>query len=1545
MDYMNDIEEYRGILIKDLNISRRAKSAFRRAKYHTLYDLIKKRNCLNEVVGLGDVMIKEINEFLDSLGYKNSRQIDKDDAGKNSIDNIEKAEEATYYGRLSKGILKYSIEKLQLNVRAMNALKAVDVKTIEEIVMLLDQDELKTIKNVGASTIKLIKQEIEKLVNLKDGYFDQENYLENTCIDVGHDHNAEEATYYGRLSKDILKYSIEKLQLNARAMNALKAVDVKTIEEIVMLLDQDELKTIKNVGASTIKLIKQEIEKLVNLKDEYFGQENHLENTYIDVGYDYNIIDILLKEYKFKATMISKWLGVSRQSVLMNIKRRAKGLYKKWTGYIFTDTDAQLLNLAIHEKKFTIELNGDKCYLFNNKKDNCICIMVYKNQIKCFFLKDLPNDTQRMLIKNNFHRFTERELSTEISGEIKYRLKKAYFVPNYADKFRQNAKYRNMTAAEYSEFICGLPLGDFREVDDERVIKFLESNLENGQVYISSDSKNQWIRSLASRNNYSISDLIRLFGYEPRYDGLELSTEAARTRHIKELSMYIVHDNFIKIPIGSSIYRKINTYSSQHKKTINEYISELGFRRIYNIPNTSSDLEEDMQSIAAGELSDNETLDQIFERYPLLGSKILDEGILELINNITIRTLSMIAENNYKTINKNEKMKITLAIVNAAKGWSFEKNSEFWRYIVLQFGYRCEGDNKLIRFLQDIFESTLKENHKIFLEDQNGREFKTTVLMHAFASKKSWIAVFELLLIFYKNNLRDQVVEIDDFLEKLFCELKNKITYITDNQETVIEISSKVYDFEEGVKKLILYRPKYTKELFKRILVQIDAMEHSRSYNSQRYEELLCTEWYQNRKFKINNLNNSKVEKISNSIRYSYQKNLTVSSSKIKARLFLKDEVDLVLFLPEIQLQQDNFEKAILQINMNSEILLQKEIPWYGNELGKTLTSVAVSIADLGKPIQIENLGVSIFIDEKELYSCAEILDYDFTVFSGEKMVNIGNLKQGKYTFIFSESKNIVINNAVITEIPDFKVSGVRALYVELNEGFSVIEDKNVLVSDTTDMTGNIYMELPPESEQLPILIRNNITIFLAYKDSFCSIHLNNKKLLDKLAVYINNKRIDFSDLQIQSDGNSFIIKCPLYAETNECRLDVRNRNEGRVIFEKAFYLISKIQCTFNREVYYNEEDFNNAYVAINVDNFYEEINFSRFDDFVSIPFQDGMFQIDIPKLEIEEINSDWLTRESSDLYIEDIPKESVLVVKKIASGKVIFDIDGISYQSNKEFPIGNILRRFDRNSNKPNAVVKVKVIKGKNLYSYKLADVYFEEQFLRKPILYYENNKLFWNISEGFIGQKDRKFQLELSKNNHCLLMVQIDKNIGYTDIPASLEVGEYKYSISILMKNIFKKIRKEITSGVFTIGDINQIRFSQSYIVIKQITVEDNGVINIKPCVIENIQFKGLENTPDGWCPVYQGDLYTKSYGNGKYYFSSKSCIKQSGVEMLIVNPVRIVYISDRSICITDQEKDGLYCYKNGNRYEITDRSFTEYNKSQYLVPDLYLYYVERV
>lgn len=459
------------------------------------------------------------------------------------------------------------------------------------------------------------------------------------------------------------------------------------------------------------------------------------------------------------------------------------------------------------------------------------------------------------------HMYTERELAGESDGRVINVLTKPFYRPDNPERFRANAQFRGMTSDEYAVFISGYPYLDQRSVTDEQIVAFMKENMVDGKVYISSDPKNQWIRSIASRNGYTIKSFIELYGFESRLDGSELTSDAAKERHREELRQYVVHDNVVYFPTDSHIYKVLQTYTYKSGTDLNSYIRSLGFERTTERPDVAVDvLEKDMEV----RQSDGTFEDKVFAMYPLIGSRILKPETVDKLNENARKYIDLVLREPWTKLSLRAEMQITLALINNAKNWKNEENNNFWNYITLQFGYR-DASGSVVRLLQSSLENAMKRNQRLFLEDANGRAFKTTVVIHALSTKKSWMALFDFLFDFYKSNLNWRVIPNDPLISVMVHALQQKLS--GGNEEDVeLTISSKAYSFQEGIRKLILYRPVYTRNLFERLIGKIDSLVNSETKKVNTYEELLCEEWFKEKIIAIANTKNQRDRRKSLSV-------------------------------------------------------------------------------------------------------------------------------------------------------------------------------------------------------------------------------------------------------------------------------------------------------------------------------------------------------------------------------------------------------------------------------------------------------------------------------------------------------------------------------------------------------------------------------------------------------------------------------------------------------------------------------------------------------
>ena len=199
----------------------------------------------------------------------------------------------------------------------------------------------------------------------------------------------------------------------------------------------------------------------------------------------------------------------------------------------------------------------------------------------------------------------------------------------------------------------------------------------------------------------------------------------------------------------------------------------------------------------------------------------------------------------------------------------------------------------------------------------------------------------------------------------------------------------------------------------------------------------------------------------------------------------------------------------------------------------------------------------------------------------------------------------------------------------------------------------------------------------------------------------------------------------------------------------------------------------------------------------------------------------------------------------------------------------------------------------------------------------------------------------------------VMLDKPVVCDNV--NLPLGEYRFTISKRSGNIFLPSLIELASGRFFSGDENELRFLGKQIQLCSITIipssGEEQSVDIRPSFIDRLKFEGVEyvDSEEQECAIYTGTMYFIGPDGNRHEYSWKEGENRYHTQMYQVNPVRIVYINDSVLGITDLEGDGLYYVRLFDRalmqniYQLTDRCpppNSDPNSQRYDVGDLYAY-----
>lgn len=1363
--------------------------------------------------------------------------------------------------------------------------------------------------------------------------------------------------------EEMEQVNIIEIPMSVRARNGLKLGGINTVKDL-LLLKKSDLLGLRNIGATSIY----EIESIQNAiwagREEYFSKGDdkyyYVEAKLTDDTRDFDkiVINDLRDNYNFSIALLQEWFGISKQRVYQKLETNKKNK-DKWAGKELIRKDLEGIKALIFRKSWYEEIEGDKYYFFNNKKDDGVFLCVNDKEIKCFYLADLPEDVQEIVRKENLDKYDSEELTSSPLGETIYILKKPYFKPYDMYKYRLLAQRRGMPLDEYARFLEGIPYFGGKSITDTQIIEFFETNMVDGKVYISSDTSNQWIRSYASRNGYTLKAFIEFYGYETALADAYDKSINARLSHIEELKKCIVYDNVIYLDTSSPIYSKIISHASHNGTTLNEYIKGLGFKRTMNRPlvNRNND-EEDMKIYHLAE--DAKIPEKIFARNPLLGNYVFSEKNLQVLNSKAKKYVDQMVSDPdvFRSANAlKAEMLVTLAVINYAKKWASEEEFSFWNFMSGQFGYRESSEVRDI--ICRCIEDSMKHGKRLFLSDANGNLYKGTIVTHAMTTKKTWMYLFDFLFDFYKNNLNWTYMENDPSVGQMVSALYRKLDdLISDSKDETISISSEVYRFQEGIRKLVLYRPKYAKRMFGRLIKRLDEIIKQEAGPAETYEEVLAEEWISKKMQKI----------LETKIRRSWTseaKNLAISYDRIRVSYQLENETDVKILLPDIRLKEEDTGNMTMQIYYGDKSFYTKELSFYGNELGRTIHGKRIDLKECQRlsGANTFDFTVRITCDDTLIYDSGNSLYRSCLVFEKKTEVNPNLCTKGNYTIIIPGGENLEVENAQVNVILEDVRYG-NYYYVQFEKDFIFSLHDEVLAIDNIS-NGTIRVIVPNVRRDLSF-IRDSIRYKVASACDMVRIVMSEDDIQSKYFILFNGERISFDELGTSKSGLNTIYELPINMSTNEetCRIQILDLNRNKLVLNEQFIIAENVLFEFNRPVYYSEKDFENASLTYSFDDMNPvSIQLTKEDEFISVSFANGEFVFSVPVLKVyDTLEHHWDA--DTQYWIEEIGYETFMRFEypDSISVKLFLGDYEIPVETDDSYGIGNVLHGLDH-VDKDNVDLKISVyIDDDEHASYQLAKIAVKERFAFHPKLIIEEDKLLWDRGYGFVGRKDTVFKLKISSDNGYSESLNLNLEEELIADGLNLGLGEYKYQIVKESGNIFMASEELITEGIFFVGDVNELRFLQHRICIEEVSFYDiysDKYMHkeIEKIYIDNLKYIGTESVADdGELPIYTGIVFFENEFGIREEFSDKNEVTESGT-LMKVNPVRVALLNESVLSMVDSEGDefdlgdGFYCSPSKNKdmgenkYSFKDKEYGDCEKEEYRVVDLYIYKRERM
>lgn len=973
--------------------------------------------------------------------------------------------------------------------------------------------------------------------------------------------------------------------------------------------------------------------------------------------------------------------------------------------------------------------------------------------------------------------------------------------------------------------------------------------------------------------------------------------------------------------------------------SIDEFIAFYGYKTKKEFgPNTKVD-EMEMQ---VQDTDSNDFIEQIFLKNPLLGNALFSPSEFSYINQVSHNYVNRLLSNSNEKTNLHDDMVLTLAVINYAKEWNSVGESGFWSFITMKFGYR-DSQYKLRNILSGCLQNALIKNQRWFFTNDNGNQYKSTILIHAFSTKRSWLYFCDFLFDFYKENLKWTYIENDPMFLRMITSLGNRIQDIDDDSDENIIINSKYYHFREGIVKLIIHKPNFASQVAMRLVKRIDNLIAHSSEPAKSYEEQLCDEWMSE---KIQTLSYEKQREAPEN-----RRSVAIDYSRIKPDYRLYNENQIQITFPDVRLEDNDFNKLQLFLFNEGTVVKQKSLEYYGNDLGKTMTEFTINLEEYLRLSGSSTINPQIIIkcDEKEIYNSGKSLYRDVIVFSNKKEVLISACKTDGYSFFHTPQTIIDYANSDI--LPISSGNFLQGEFVNLEKNFSVTVNDQLRCFDAPDEIGKPVVVV--NGEKSALYSENGDGYKIIPEKGKIQIIPPTIGIDNKFSYMINNKPFDISCLSCTEYEGRCIYEITSNTFGNDkFSFKIIDFSKELVIYQESFISIPNFSYQFNRSYYFPGYDFSKAKLNVRIGSNETVFPIMKNDMKIDVPYLDGEIEIPVPIVKFtDNMNIEW--NGNNRYWIKEIPQTLFLYANypEGVNVSVFLNKTNISSDDKEAFALGNSIHGYTPRDMEQWLDVYAELSEGHNVSeSILLGKISVTEQFFRPPKLFSKDGKLIWDRGQGFIGDNKVPLQITICEGTAYQKDYSVSLESEVIDSDFSLPIGVYKYKISKRSKNIFSKQMIEIISGDFYIGDENELRFLNKTIQLDFITCEDAeyDIRVLKKSYIDKINFKGIQyiRSENSDCPVYSGIMFYENDTGRRIEYSYIDTKDKNGIWREKVNPVKIIFINDTTLSLVSESDDGFSVYRKTERsmlrnvYQITDRVQTLADEEDYDSADLYIF-----
>ena len=876
-------------------------------------------------------------------------------------------------------------------------------------------------------------------------------------------------------------------------------------------------------------------------------------------------------------------------------------------------------------------------------------------------------------------------------------------------------------------------------------------------------------------------------------------------------------------------------------------------------------------------------IDIIFNNNKLIGNFDFNEEEYSELLEIVSLLCNFLCENGNVFDDKYHKL-VFITLVEIVKRWKdfdnehdTEEQSSFWSNISKHLTNDDTISQKLYNALTDVI-LQLGKKHIVPIV-LIGQKFYSTLMMHSFAPKDSIFSFFELCYNIFKKDLDFGFTNEDEWLCEIVASQMKTVLSGGYRENMKVSIGSSVYSIKIGLKSFSENEELSIDfvQFIKGVFYNINKLFNRELVNENTRLERYIVEWWKNKiASEIVYDNTTRKRRVS-----------TVTKDNIVAK-YIRYEDIVFLNIPSIRLDNDD-NIILLKIFENEKQILLQEIRTKRGELVIATKSIELNLNDLLRNIDTINLRVEIVENDIVIFNSerykATSLKREFILFEGENEV----LSQiNKPTNYFVYSKNIDVLKRIPDELTTYGTY-LYNIYPKAGDSLSG-EIKQVFFIDKSK-TASIG--------KTACLIGGELNVEWFFNDISCIVYSSGVKLLVpedvnlkalELRIGCNAHKLNELNYErIESRCYQFGLKAiGLILDNQPTEINLYSYEKESMILTETIIVLPNLEIQFNHPFYYG--DLERKLIVKNGDEALE-LTWSNQDNEIRCPINDGMLLIKIPYLKWRINDNEWQNEPinkklwykdflvNGDILGIDNPKENDDITIFCKTNGKPFEI--VKNQSGN-FEIGRAIY-----ANENITDISVYIVLGKDYFE--IFTVSTKEHFITNP-LSYSDGKVFWNVEDSFIGDKNTEFFLIIkSADNNFREKINF-KNSEIKNLNDDL----CKIQVKIKDKNIFSQAEnyKLIYEGELLIGKPEKLRFKH-----KKITLLSANCFDSKKS--EWIPF----------IPKYFIDKLKFVQEDENNYYTGQLCVIDKNGKTTVIN--------------TMINEKGIYDKTNPVRIELRDNS----------------------